>query len=240
MSARERKASGSSRSAARFCRPMPRKIAGWCCSFPASAHGGANWRGGRARPLDLYDLKGALDALGLGPLRWERTENANFALAAGIYSETTLLGVGGQLSSAHRPAVAAAAVLVAEITLPNELEIASRHAAFSRVAAFPLDQPRHRPARAGSAHPCGDRRDDSRAARAIVRRGAAFRSVQRRKAVGAGRKSLAYSLTYQDKNRTLTHDEVNRGPRPDSRATEERTGRGITRVVLWKNSRSAD
>ena len=29
------------------------------------------------------------------------------------------------------------------------------------------------------------------------------------KMLGAGRKSLAYSLTYRDKNRTLTHDEVN-------------------------------
>ncbi|MGH7935934.1 MAG: phenylalanine--tRNA ligase subunit beta, partial [Chthoniobacterales bacterium] len=27
--------------------------------------------------------------------------------------------------------------------------------------------------------------------------------------LGEGRKSLAYSLTYQDRNRTLTHDEVN-------------------------------
>ena len=26
--------------------------------------------------------------------------------------------------------------------------------------------------------------------------------------IGAGRKSLAYSLTYRDKNRTLTYDEV--------------------------------
>ena len=28
-------------------------------------------------------------------------------------------------------------------------------------------------------------------------------------ALGGGRKSLAYSLTYQNRNRTLTHDEVN-------------------------------
>ena len=27
--------------------------------------------------------------------------------------------------------------------------------------------------------------------------------------LGAGRKSLAYSLTYRDRNRTLTHDEIN-------------------------------
>ncbi len=27
--------------------------------------------------------------------------------------------------------------------------------------------------------------------------------------IGAGRKSLAYTLTYRDQNRTLTHDEVN-------------------------------
>ncbi|MFL6528093.1 MAG: hypothetical protein ACJ8IQ_08345, partial [Chthoniobacterales bacterium] len=26
--------------------------------------------------------------------------------------------------------------------------------------------------------------------------------------LGAGRKSMAYTLTYRDKNRTLTHDEV--------------------------------
>ena len=32
--------------------------------------------------------------------------------------------------------------------------------------------------------------------------------VHRVKNIGAGRKSLAYSLTYLDKNRTLTSDEV--------------------------------
>ncbi len=44
-----------------------------------------NWRSGRPRQLDLFDLKGALEALVLGSLHFERTEEPNFALAARVF-----------------------------------------------------------------------------------------------------------------------------------------------------------
>ncbi len=174
-----------------------------------SAPGGANWRAGRARPLDLYDLKGALDALGLGPLRWERAENANFALAAGIYSETTLLGLGGQLSSAH--AGGPAPVLVAELTLPNELESAPRIRRFQELQRFPAstrDIALLAPAALTHAEILASLTNGEEPLLAEVQLFDLFNGADSAN-LDDGRKSLAYSLTYQDKNRTLIHDEVN-------------------------------
>jgi len=49
------------------------------------AGGSTHWRGGRSRQLDLYDLKGALEATGLGEVALRRLENAEFALATEVF-----------------------------------------------------------------------------------------------------------------------------------------------------------
>ena len=40
------------------------------------AEGRAHWRGARTRPLDLFDLRGALESIGLGEVTLRRLENA--------------------------------------------------------------------------------------------------------------------------------------------------------------------
>ncbi len=167
-----------------------------------------DWRGGRARALDLYDLKGALDALGLGPLRLARTENANFALATAVFLESTQLGVAGQLASAHAAGVS---VFVAEINLPNELELAARTPRFQELQRFPsvtrdiaLLAPETLAHEAIVA--CLTSGNEPLLAEVALFDLFSGKGAEH---LGAGRKSLAYSLTYRDKNRTLTNDEVN-------------------------------
>ena len=50
--------------------------------------------------------------------------------------------------------------------------------------------------------------------------------------IGTGRKSLAYSLTYLDKNRTLISDEVSVVHDRIRERLKTRVGRGTARVVL--------
>ncbi len=170
-----------------------------------------DWRGGRARPLDLFDLKGALEALGLGPLRFERVENSNFALAANVCVESGQIGVAGQLSSAHAATAGATApVFVAEINLPNELETGRRARRFQELQRFPsvtrdiaLLAPEtlaH-----GAIVACLTSAEEPLLAEVAL---FDLFSGHGAENLGAGRKSLAYSLTYRDKNRTLTNDEV--------------------------------
>ncbi len=170
-----------------------------------------HWRGGRTRPLDLYDLKGALEALGLGPLRFQRTENPNFALAAAVFAEAVQLGVVGQLSSAHAAkAGGIAPVFLAEINLPNELETGLRALRFQELQRFPsiirdiaLLAPETLPHAAIVA--CLTSAEEPLLAEVALFDLFSGKGAEN---LGAGRKSLAYSLTYRDKNRTLTSDEV--------------------------------
>ena len=172
----------------------------------------ANWRAGRARLLDLFDLKGALDALGLGPLGWERSENANFALAAGIYSDITLLGVAGQVSAAHASkAGAATPVFIAELNLPNEREITRQARRFQELQRFPSVTRDIALLAPGTLTHAEILAALTSAAEPLLAKVELFDlfSGEAAENLGGGRKSLAYSLTYRDKNRTLTHDEVN-------------------------------
>ncbi|MEO6871545.1 MAG: phenylalanine--tRNA ligase subunit beta [Chthoniobacterales bacterium] len=170
-----------------------------------------NWRSGRTRQLDLFDLKGALEALGLGPLRFERMDNANFALAAGVFSGTDQLGVAGQLAGAQAgKAGATAPVFLAEISLPNELETSVRGHHFQDLQRFPsitrdiaLLAPETLTHEAIVA--CLTSAEEPLLAEVTLFDLFSGKDAEQ---LGGGRKSLAYSLTYRDKNRTLTNDEV--------------------------------
>ncbi len=62
---------------------------------------GPHWRGGEKRLLDFYDLRSALEVLGLDDLAWERAGHERFALAAEVKSGGVVLGLAGQLSAAE-------------------------------------------------------------------------------------------------------------------------------------------
>jgi phenylalanyl-tRNA synthetase beta chain len=167
------------------------------------------WREGRFRALDFYDLKGALEASGFGEVELRRVEKAGFALATEVVFGQERRGIAGQLASAQT--TVSAPVFVAEIDLPNDSERASVTRKFHELQRFPSvsrdialiapGQLRHEEILAaikGADEP-------------LLARVELFDlfSGQGAENIGAGRKSLAYSLTYLDKNRTLTSDEVN-------------------------------
>jgi phenylalanyl-tRNA synthetase beta chain len=171
----------------------------------------ANWRG-QQRRFDFFDLKGALTSLGFGELRTERAPNANFALGTAVFSREQPLGMAGQLTSDRAAETGAGGpVFVAELDLPNELELARQPRRFQELQRFPSvarDIALFAPNEMTHA-----------AILALIRSAAGpllgevelfdlFGGEEEKNSL-AGRKSLAYTLTYRDKNRTLTHDEVN-------------------------------
>ncbi|MBA3608757.1 MAG: phenylalanine--tRNA ligase subunit beta, partial [Chthoniobacterales bacterium] len=102
-----------------------------CGSASSSTH----WRGGATRALDLYDLKGALAAAGLGEVMFRRLERAEFALATEVFFDNEDRGLGGQLVSAQSSA--SAPVFVAEVDLPNDFEATSSARQFRELQRFP-------------------------------------------------------------------------------------------------------
>jgi phenylalanyl-tRNA synthetase beta chain len=172
----------------------------------------ADWRSGRARGFDFFDLKGALEALDLPALRLERSANPNFALAVEVFSAEQRLGMAGQLSSAQAAKTGAAtAIFIGELDLPNELETFLRTRRFREVQRFPSvirDIAFFAPATLTHAEIVAAIKG---AAEPLLGEVALFDlfAAATSETGDAERKSLAYSLTYRDKNRTLTHDEVN-------------------------------
>jgi phenylalanyl-tRNA synthetase beta chain len=171
----------------------------------------AHWRGPESRSLDLFDLKGALGTLELGGVALRRLDNSDFALATEVLIKDKAQGIAGQLSSAHSARIAGTLpVFVAEITLPNESEAGPVARKFRELQRFPSvsrDIALLAPSR--MRHEEILRAIES-APEPLLARVELFDLFAGKSAenIGAGRKSLAYSLTYFDKNRTLTSDEV--------------------------------
>jgi phenylalanyl-tRNA synthetase beta chain len=166
------------------------------------------WRNGTARSLDLFDLKGVLEAAGLGEMTFRRVENQNFALAMEVLLGGVRCGLAGQLGSAE--SVSSAPAFVAEIELPNEFETAVRVGRFQELQRFPSvsrDIALIAPERLTHAQILEAIHGAREPLLVSVELFDLF-SGKGAEGFGAGRKSLAYSLTYLDKNRTLTSDEV--------------------------------
>jgi phenylalanyl-tRNA synthetase beta chain len=183
-----------------------RRLALLLCGV-ASAN--ADWRNGSKRKLDLYDLKGALAATGLGELNFERSSSAEFALGLDVFLNGERLGIAGQLASSE--ITANAPVFVAEIDLPNELEMVEATRRFRELQRFPSisrDIALIAPEALDHAKILATIRRANEPLLASIELFDLFRG-QVAESIGAGRKSLAYSLTYLDKNRTLTSEEVN-------------------------------
>jgi len=171
----------------------------------------AHWRGAKARSLDLFDLRGTLETLGLGEVALRRVENADFALATEVLIGGKAQGITGQLSSAQSARVAGTLpVFVAEVKLPNESEAGPEAKKFRELQRFPsVSRDIALLAPAGMSHEEILRAIETER-EPLLARIDLFDLFAGKDAenIGAGRKSLAYSLTYSDKNRTLTSDEV--------------------------------
>ena len=180
-----------------------RKLAIALCGQAASVK---DWRSAKKRQLDFFDLKGALDAV--GGFEFRRSKQPGFVLMAEIFYKTDRIGYGGQLS-ATTSIGANAPVLVAEIDLARIAQVKhaqpfkeiDRYPEVTRdIAMFVGSQVTHAEILAAIAS----------ANEPLLEKVELFdlfmeNDGQKKPDM---KKSLAYSLTYRDKNRTLTSEEV--------------------------------
>jgi len=169
-----------------------------------------DWRSS-GRALDFFDLKGVLESLGTQSLTFRRAEHVDLALAANVMVEGKVIGLAGQLSSTRAAELdAKSAVFVAEVSLDAIFSDKDGDRSFRELEKFPnvtRDIAMIVPESMSHAEII---EVIERAKEPLLERVELFDLFSGKDAeqLGAARKSLAYTLTYRDKNRTLTSEEV--------------------------------
>jgi phenylalanyl-tRNA synthetase beta chain len=163
-----------------------------------------NWRSQTKRSLDLFDLKGALECV-VPNLSFRPGKSADLALAVEVWSGDQLIGFGGQLSASRSSAPGS--VLVAELHADLLLARGESAKKFRELERFPSvtrdiamivpDEISHEKILRTIEEP----------REPLLERVDLFDLFTEQ--IGAARKSLAYRLTYRDRSRTLTNEEVN-------------------------------
>jgi len=162
-----------------------------------------NWRSPQSRSLDLFDLKGALECV-VPSLSFRPGKFPDLALPVDVFSGDQMIGFGGQLSAAKSdaPGPVFVAEVHADLLLKRE-ELATKFREIEKFPAVTRD----------IAMVVPEEIPHARILRTIQEpREALLESVDLfdlfTEQIGAGRKSLAYRLTYRDRSRTLTNEEV--------------------------------
>ena len=170
-----------------------------------------HWRSDAKRRFDFPDLKGVIESLTPAALLFRQTERGNLAMAAEILLGDRAIGIAGQLAGAISSSLdTEGPVFVAELNLEPLLDGDRGRRSFRDLDRFPAVT-----------------RDIAMIVPETVTHDAivgVIRAVEaphlqkielfdvfaggENSPVAAGRKSLAYRLTYRDKNRTLTSEEV--------------------------------
>ena len=170
----------------------------------------AHWHSASGRKLDLFDLKGVIETIGVAVLSFQRSERPGLSLTTDVFSGSINIGFIGQLSAADVQAIGASApVFVAEIEIRPDL-IAAERGTFREIEKFPavtrdiamivpedLSHEKVLATIVGANEPL----------LASIELFDVFSGGEGQN-FGAGKKSLAYALTYRDKTRTLTNDEI--------------------------------
>jgi phenylalanyl-tRNA synthetase beta chain len=163
-----------------------------------------NWRSQTKRSVDLFDLKGALECV-VPNLSFRPGKFPDLALAVEVWSGDQLIGFGGQLSASKSSAPGS--VLVAELHADLLLvadEMAKKFRELDRYPSITRDIAMILP----------EEIPHEKILRVIQEPiEPLLESVELfdlfTEEMGAARKSLAYRLTYRDRSRTLTSEEVN-------------------------------
>jgi phenylalanyl-tRNA synthetase beta chain len=163
-----------------------------------------NWRSQTKRSLDLFDLKGALECV-VPNLSFRPGKFTDLALSVEVWSGDQLIGFGGQLSASKSSAPGS--VLVAELHADLLLARGESAKKFRELERFPSIT-------RDIAMIVSDEISHEKILRTIeepreplLERVDLFDLFTEQ--IGAARKSLAYRLTYRDRGRTLTNEEVN-------------------------------
>ncbi len=171
-----------------------------------------SWRAGEVRDADFFDLKGVLAALKLGDLEFTQTQNPALALALDVKWNGEVVGHAGQLWPAHaRKLDLHTAVLVAEIDLsafPAEAVARNKFIEIDKYPAVARDIAMIVPAEVQHGQVADLLRKANEPLLVNVELFDVFTDPTGKK-VASDQKSVAYSLTYRAKDRTLTAEEVN-------------------------------
>jgi phenylalanyl-tRNA synthetase beta chain len=165
-----------------------------------------HWRS-QDRVLDYFDLKGVIESV-LGPAIFRRTERPGLVLAVEIFANEHRIGFAGQISSEQMKAIGSTyPVWFAEINL--EAHTASR-ATYRELDKFPAvtrDIAMIVPENLAHEKIVATIMSAKEPLLASVELFDVFGGEQA-KNFGAEKKSMAYALTYRDKTRTLTNEEI--------------------------------
>lgn len=173
------------------------------------------WQPADTSPMDLFDLKGLIEsmlaALAISSPRLEPAEHPAFhpGKCAALWADTQSLGILGEIHPAvqRRYGLGQSPVLAAELDLEALLACVPPRRTARPVPAYP-------PVLEDLAFVVDEGLPAEQVAAAIRRAGGELLAevrlfdLYRGERIGAGKKSLAYALTYQAADRTLTDDEV--------------------------------
>jgi phenylalanyl-tRNA synthetase beta chain len=162
-----------------------------------------NWRSQTRRGLDLFDLKGALECV-VPDLSFRPAKYTDLALAVDVWSGDRMIGFGGQLSATKSSAPGS--VLIAELHADLLLVVDESAKKFRELDRYPSIT-------RDIAMIVPEEISHAKILQAIENpKEPLLESVQLfdlfTEEMGAERKSLAYRLTYRDRSRTLTSEEV--------------------------------
>ena len=180
--------------------------------FWGKATSDVHWRGKEKRRLDFFDLKGAIGSVfPNAELTFRRTPHNQLALATAVLVNGQMTGFAGQLSAAISAKVdAAAGVFVAEMTATSATQGDSsrKYSEFAKFPAVTRDIAMIVPETVTHENVSAEILSEPEPLLESVRLFDVF-SGKDEQYLGPERKSLAYTLTYRDKSRTLTSEEVN-------------------------------
>ncbi len=164
-----------------------------------------NWRSSKRRSLDLFDLKSALECV-VPNLSFRPGKFPDLALPVDVFSGDRMIGFGGQLLAAKSNAPGP--VFVAEVhadllLMPDKLarkfhEIEKFPAVTRDIAMIVPEETSHQKILRAIEEP-----------REPLLESVELFDLFSGGEIGTTRKSLAYRLTYRDRSRTLTSEEVN-------------------------------
>ena len=176
------------------------------------ARGEIHWRGDAKRRLDFFDLKGAITAVLRADVSFRRASRDNLALAVEIIFQNQVIGWAGQLSTLVASKVdAPGAVFVAEFldsAATQNGETSKKYSDFGRFPAMTRDIAMIVPETVTHENVYAEIVSEPEPLLESAKLFDVF-SGKDAEHIGSERKSLAYTLTYRDKSRTLTTDEVN-------------------------------
>ena len=174
------------------------------CSSPAKQRPTRTGVAHDKRRMDLYDFKGVIEAIRLGePALFSRgaAESASARMAHAATKRSA--SPGSSAAQARRPS---APVIMAEIDFPNELHrpACKKFRELERFPSVSRDIAMIAPETLSHSEIYARCSEEPLLASSVFNLSAATG----RKILERARKSLAYTLTYRDQNRTLTPDEV--------------------------------